>query len=100
MTDAELIRASQAVPSADTPPRRVDGPAAVYKRNVQILRGLDGTPKKAVTVDVACRFGGVSRRAIEKAVKKGALQAEGDPQNRRVLVDSLLKYFPPEDNAN
>jgi hypothetical protein len=52
------------------------------------------------TLDVASRFGGVSRRAIEKAVKKGPLQAEGERQNRRISVESLLKYFPPEKNAN
>src|SRR5205823_1114243 len=66
------------------------------KGNVRILRGVDGKLKSAVTLDVARRFGGVSRRAIEKAVKKESLQAEGDRQNRRILVPSLLKYFPPE----
>jgi hypothetical protein len=70
------------------------------KGNGQILRGTDGKLKTAVTLDVARRFGGVSKRAIEKAVKKGSLQAEGKHQNRRISVSSLFKYFPPENNAN
>jgi hypothetical protein len=70
------------------------------KGNVALLRGTDDKLKNSVTVDVACRFGGVSRRAIEKAVKGEKLNAEGERQNRRIIVQSLLKYFPPEDNAN
>ena len=70
------------------------------KGNLEILRGTDGQLKRAVNLDVAQRFGGVSRRAIEKAVKKGSLQAEGGRSNRRIVVQSLLKYFPPENNTN
>src|SRR5205823_6265624 len=99
---AQVMQEPPAGASNDAQPRNVEPvvPALTDKGNLRILRGLDGKLKNAVTLDVACRFGGVTRRAIEKALKKGPLQAEGDRQNRRVLVDSLLKYFPPENNAN
>jgi hypothetical protein len=64
--------------------------------NVAILRDTDGELRRAVTLDVAHRFGGVSRRAIDEAAHKGLLKTEGRHQQRRVLVESLLKYFPPE----
>jgi hypothetical protein len=70
------------------------------KGDLEILRGTNGNFKSAVTLDVAARFGGVSRRAIEKALAKGSLGAVGTRQNRRVTVESLLKYFPPENNTN
>jgi hypothetical protein len=66
------------------------------KGNLNILRGIDGQFKKMVTIDVARRFGGVTRRSIENAANKGSLRTEGRRQQRRVLVESLLKYFPPE----
>ena len=65
------------------------------KGNLKILQGVDGQLKKVVTLDIAGRFGGVSTRAIQKAVKKGSLEAVGERQNRRIVVKSLLKYFPP-----
>ncbi len=65
------------------------------KGNVATLRG-----KEFVTVETACAFGGVGRRAIEKAVRKGSLLSEGEGPNRRISAASLLKYFPPENNAN
>jgi len=65
------------------------------KGNLEILR-TDGQLRRAVTLDVARRFGGVTRRAIEDAARKGTLKTEGKRQQRRVLVESLLKYFPPE----
>jgi len=46
------------------------------KGNVGLLRGTDGKLKRAVTLDVARRFGGVSRRAIEKAAKKDLLRLQ------------------------
>jgi hypothetical protein len=64
--------------------------------NLAILRDTAGELRRAVTLDVAHRFGGVSRRAIEEAAHKGLLKTEGRHQQRRVLVESLLKYFPPE----
>ena len=70
--------------------------AARTKGNTEILQGPDGELKKAVTLDLAARFGGVSKRAISKAVKKGTLESHGERMNRRVVVSSLLKYFPPE----
>jgi hypothetical protein len=70
------------------------------KGNLNLLHGVDGKPKKAVTLDVASRFGGVTRRAIEKAIEKGSLAAVGTGPNRRIPVESILKYFPPENYAN
>ncbi len=69
------------------------------KGNLDILR-KGGALKEFVTLETACRFGGVTRRAIEKAVVKGSLETVGKRQNRRISVESLLKYFPPENKAN
>jgi len=67
--------------------------------NLAILQGADEKLKRAVTLDVARRFGGVSRRAIDDAANKGSLKTEGKRQQRRVLVDSLLQYFLWKNNA-
>jgi hypothetical protein len=65
------------------------------KGNREILT-TDGQLKRAVTLDVARRFGGVSARAIQDAARNGKLVTEGTRLQRRVLVESLLRYFPPE----
>jgi hypothetical protein len=70
------------------------------KGNLELLRGTDGQLKRAVTLEIARRFGGVTRRAIEKAARKGALESEGDGLNRRIIVQSLLSYYPPENSTN
>ena len=66
------------------------------KGNLDLLRSIDGELKQAVNLEVASRYGGVSRRAIEDAGKRNALKMKGKRHQRRVLVDSLLEYFPPE----
>ena len=66
------------------------------KGNEELLRGVDGDLKAHVTLDIASRCGGVGKRAIEKAVRKGSLESCGERANRRILVTSLLKYFPSE----
>jgi hypothetical protein len=89
----EVLDRSTAEPTGPT------GELAVRKSdkgNLGILLATDGKLKRAVTLDVASRFGGVTRRAIEDAARKGWLKTEGRRQQRRVLVDSLLEYFPPE----
>jgi len=63
------------------------------------IQGADGKLKRAVTLDAARRFGGVSRRAIDDAANKGSLKTEGKRQQRRVLVDSLLQYFLRKNKA-
>ena len=83
------------LPAAQAPPTPTNT-ANAEQGNLDILHGTDGKLKRMVTLDVARRFGGVSRRAIEKAITKGALDAEGEHRNRRILVKSLLKYFPSE----
>jgi hypothetical protein len=72
---------------------------SIDKGNLNILRGPGGELKRAVTLEIARRFGGVTRRAIHDAAMKGSLTTEGKRQQRRVLVASLLEYFPPENNA-
>jgi hypothetical protein len=67
--------------------------AKLEKGDMSLLLDVSGTLKRAVTLDTAKRFGGVSRRAIEKAVKKGPLEAEGKRQNRRISVQSSPEIF-------
>jgi hypothetical protein len=83
--------------AVNIPPELPDGEQPLKKGKLSILRGVDGQLKRAVTLDIASQYGGVSRRAIEDAAKKGRLKTEGERTNRRVLVDSLLEYFPPEE---
>lgn len=85
--DYEILRPEQ---------RDISSVGPLDTGNLAILRGIDGKLKDAVTLDTARRFGGVSRRAIEKTARKGSLHVDGERLNRRVSVQSLLKYFPPE----
>ena len=71
---------------------------SVDKGNLHILKA-GGVLKTAVTVETASRFGGVTTRAIWRALEKGGLESEGTGPNRRVVVASLLKYFPPENES-
>jgi hypothetical protein len=66
------------------------------KGNSALLRRDDGQLKQAVNFQFAARFGGVSVRAIQDAAKRGKLATEGARHHRKVRVDSLLQYFPPE----
>ncbi|MFN7994868.1 MAG: hypothetical protein U0Q18_14780 [Bryobacteraceae bacterium] len=66
------------------------------KRDLSLLRGPDGKLKRVVTVTEACRYGGVGQRAIQKACQKGSLRSESEGPNRRIVVQSILEYFPPE----
>jgi hypothetical protein len=75
--------------------RDVAATAKPDKGNVRLLQA-GGEYKRAVSLDVACRYGGVTRRAIEDAAKRGSLQTKGKRTHRKVLVVSLLEYFPPE----
>jgi hypothetical protein len=86
--------------AADVPSLESGPQSNPDKGNLQILRGTDGKLKEVVTLTIASRFGGVSMRAIQKAAGKSALECRGNRTNRRVVVSSLLKYFPPEHSAN
>lgn len=88
-----------AAPARDAVEQPLDDESNVSlaeKGNLALLHAIDGELKRNVSLDVARRFGGVSLRAIQEAAKKHKLLTEGTRPNRRVLVESLLKYFPPE----
>ena len=72
-----------------------EAPAA--KGNLAILRGPDGNLKRAVTLETARRFAGVSRRAIDEAARRRILKTEGTHTHRKVIVASLLEYCPSEE---
>jgi hypothetical protein len=90
-------------PSLPEAKRSADGQAKVRfavtikpeKGNIELLRDKD-----RVSVRTAASFGGVKPRAIQAAISKGRLDAVGERQNRRISVESLLKYFPPENSAH
>lgn len=99
LTRQENVQGHKAGPPSNTvewmpAPAKIEAPSE--KGNFAILQGPDGNLKRAVTLEIARRFGGVSRRAIDAAAKKGSLRTEGRRQQRRVLVASLIEYFPPE----
>jgi hypothetical protein len=62
--------------------------------NADLLHGKDW-----VTFRTAGSYLGRTRRAIEIAAKKGSLTAQGCGQNRRISVESLVKYLPPSKSA-
>ena len=64
---------------------------APNKGDFELLRG-----KEFVNVAVARQYLGVTRRAVEKAINKKALDASGYRLNRRISVASLCKYLPPQ----
>jgi hypothetical protein len=66
------------------------------KGDLSLLHDVHGQLMKYVRLDVASRFGGVTMRAIQKAASKGSLSTRGTGRNRKVLVDSLIKYFADE----
>jgi hypothetical protein len=101
--NTERISADQSGAQVSKAKNIAGGPTKLLstdKRSITLLRGIDGKLKDAVPIDLARRYGGVSRRAIEKAIKRGTLQARGERLNRVVSVESLLVYFPPETNTN
>jgi hypothetical protein len=65
------------------------------KGDAELLRGKD-----RVTIEIACQYLGITRRAVEKAIQKDKLESDGEYQNRRILTASLLRYLPPTKNAN
>jgi len=96
------MKSSDQQPNGVVPPEPAipEVVAVPANRNLEILRGADGKLKRVVTVAEACRYGGVGQRAIQKACRKGSLESEGEGPNRRIIVQSLMNYYPPENNAN
>jgi hypothetical protein len=90
------VASPDSVPAAQIQLSQPTKTVKTEKGNIAILHGIDGELKRVVTLDVARRFGGVSLRAIQDAAKNGKLATEGERLHRRVLVASLLRYFPPE----
>lgn len=64
------------------------------ERRTTLLIAPDGQPKRIVTLNTAAKYGGVGVRAIQKAIQDRKLECEGKGRNRRVVVSSLLKYYP------
>jgi hypothetical protein len=70
------------------------------KCDLSLLLDATGILKRVVTPVQASAYGLVGMRAIQKAIKKGSLETEGKGPNRRIIVQSLLAYYPPEEKAN
>lgn len=60
------------------------------KGNCELLRGRDFVPVK-----VAVEYLGVTARRVQQAIIDGKLEAKGTKGNRRVSVESLTAYLPP-----
>ena len=86
--DAATTDKSGALPAQETKRATREAPD---KGDFELLRG-----KEFVTVEVARQYLGVTRRAVEKAVNKKALEARGNRLNRRISVASLREYLPPQ----
>ena len=76
-----------------------------------VAQAAEATPKKGdatllhgkewVTFKTAMRYvGTTTRRAIEMAAKRGDLTTGGRGTNRRISVESLLHYLPPNKSPN
>jgi hypothetical protein len=104
-----LEQLNEATVRAEAALRRLDGAqaqqTAVTAHSAVELPSAEGDfallrNKKWVNFDVAVRYLGITRRAVEKAAKKGSLTRAGRGPHRRISVDSLLNYSRPEKNAN
>ena len=70
-------------------------PVVLVTAYAALLR-TGGKLKAAVSLQTAAKFSGVSKRAIEQAASKGRLKTKGKGTQRKVTVESLLEYSPPE----
>ena len=82
---AELERRNDA-----TAPETAAPPANGKKGDGDLLRG-----NELVAYDTAKEYLGVSRRQVEKLVKREALRTSGLGQNKKITAASLCEYYPP-----
>lgn len=84
-------------PSDSRPPKHESaGPTG---REGKKSRKADGTlldGKRLVSFGTAEQYLGISERQRQKLMNTGALKVEGGGQNRKITVDSLKSYLPPE----
>jgi hypothetical protein len=69
------------------------------KQRMDEARKGDGTllgEKRLVSFGTAEQYLGISERQRQKLVKSGALEIEGQGQNRKVTTKSLKAYLPPD----
>jgi hypothetical protein len=52
--------------------------------------------KQFVSFKTAERYLGISERQRQKLMSSGALKFEGQGHNRKIVVESLKAYLPPE----
>jgi hypothetical protein len=65
------------------------------KGNPLLLRN-----QTAVNCQVAREYLGIGPRGLQKAIKAGKLDVIGVGQNKKVTVESLLRYLPTSDLGN
>ncbi len=87
------------------PPAQADPSSALHAPQPSIVtpqRKGDITllaSKRAVNFKIAEQYLGISERQRQKLMKQGILAVEGKGHNRKITVESLKAYLPPE-NAN
>jgi hypothetical protein len=69
--------------------RRKRDPAILYDRDTKKLL-------RVVTQQTAAKYAGVGIRNLSRHIEIGNIVAEGGKANRRVIVESLLDFYPPE----
>jgi hypothetical protein len=67
----------------------------VKKGDAKLLQKADGSFYKAVDFLTAEAYAGVGSRRRQQLKKDGVLDVTGSGQNRRITVESLMKYCPP-----
>jgi len=70
------------------------------KGDTSTLRKQDGSLMDSVNFSQAQRYLGITARQRQKLMRKGSLRVLGDGRNRRIAVQSLLKYLPAPKDAN
>ena len=63
---------------------------------LELLHDKDGKLPETVSLRKACEYARVTKRRIEQTIADGKVKAVGGHGHRRILVASLIRYYPPE----
>jgi hypothetical protein len=69
------------------------------KGDITLLQKRDGNFYEAVDLPKAEQYAGISPRRRQQLVKEAVLKVTGLGQNRRITVESLLRYCPAQEHA-
>ena len=69
------------------------------KGDIRLLRKTDGTLYPSIDFPTVEKYAGISARRRQQLMTDESLKVIGQRLNRRITVESLLAYCPPEEDA-